>query len=498
MPKLSPKLLVIGLDGATFDLLHPWLEHGRLPTIARLLEKGAYGRLRSVPNTDTAPAWATFATGLNPANHTLFSERNWTPDRRTLYRVQGADRHGTAFWQIASDAGHTVIILNVPFTYPAAPVNGVLITGIDAPSTTAPNFCHPPHFSHQLQQQGITYQIDSDIQAAIKANRPTEGLAAAYQVARQRTQAMLYAMSHYDWQLAVIVYSLPDVMQHFFWQAMSDTSHPQHLAIRDGYTFMDEQIKRLWQAAGPDSNLLILSDHGFGPICATPAHLQSWLVQQGFTRLLDEAQRPLQQRLVSSAYDWIRHTLSEEHKAALRRWLPGVRNRVESDVRLAGIDWSKTAAYAGPSSWEIWINRQGREPQGIVGEDAYEQVREQIVAALLDWCEPQTGQKRIQAVHHAEAVYHGRFAHLAPDLTIEWNPSAAPPAATLEENISRFDGDHQPEGIFIAAGPSIRAIHLDGLHLTDVAPTILRLLNLTPDRPLDGRCLDELLKEAAP
>ena len=497
MSKSPPKLLVLGLDGATFDLLQPWVENGYLPTFAYLLETGAYGRLRSVPNTDTAPAWATFATGLNPANHTLFSERNWTADRRTLHHVRGADRQGAAFWQIASDAEKTVLVINVPFTYPAQPINGVLITGIDAPGLNAPNFCYPPDFINKLRQQGIDYHIDSDIQAAIKANRHDEGLAAAYHVARQRTQAMLYAMSQYDWQLAIIVYSLPDVMQHFFWQAMSHDNHPQHHAIRDGYAFVDKQIKTLGQAAGPDSNLLILSDHGFGPICATPAHLQAWLVQQGFTYLLAEEQRPVPQRVVSTAYSWLRHTLGERQKAALRRWLPGLRNRVESDVRLAGIDWSKTAAYAGPSSWEIWINRQGREPQGIVA-DNYQQVRQQIIAALLDWRDPQTGQKRVQTVHRCEEVYHGHFAHLAPDLTIEWNPAAAPTAGSLEENISRFDGDHQPEGIFIAAGPSIHPTRLNGLHLADVAPTILHLSGIRYQQTLDGRPLTELLQEPAP
>jgi predicted AlkP superfamily phosphohydrolase/phosphomutase len=129
----STKLLVIGLDGATFDLLEPWAANGILPTFAQLLATGVSGRLRSVPNTDTAPAWATFATGLNPANHGLFHELGWSADRRTMRPMQGADRQGKSFWHIASDAGRRVLVINVPFTYPVEPINGVMVAGVDAP-----------------------------------------------------------------------------------------------------------------------------------------------------------------------------------------------------------------------------------------------------------------------------------------------------------------------------------------------------------------------------
>src|SRR5262245_36386228 len=116
------KLLVVGLDGATLDLLQPWVDDGTLPTFAHLLAQGSHGRVRSVPNTDTAPAWATFATGLNPANHGLFGELAWSEDRRLLRPVRGADRHGHAFWRLASQGGQRVLVVNVPFTYPAEPV----------------------------------------------------------------------------------------------------------------------------------------------------------------------------------------------------------------------------------------------------------------------------------------------------------------------------------------------------------------------------------------
>lgn len=485
------KLLVIGLDGATFDLLQPWVDDGTLPTFARLLAQGSYGRVRSVPNTDTAPAWATFATGLNPANHGLFGELSWDDERRLLRPVRGADRHGRAFWQLASQAGRRVLVVNVPFTYPAEPVNGVLVTGIDAPGENDPHFCYPPDARAGLDG----YQIDSDIQAAIKENRPQTGLVDAYRVEQRRTELLCQLMAGPDWDLAVIVYSVPDVMQHFFWQSMCSRSGPQREAIREGYRFADEQIRCLLTAAGEGVNVLIMSDHGFGPICATPAFLTAWLVEQGFIQVLTPKEKSLKQRLVSRAYTILRQQLSEAQKDSLRRRLPGLRNRVESQARFANVDWRQTRVYVGASYWEVWVNRMGREPHGIVAAGPeYEQLCTEVKRALLAWEDEATGQKRIRQVYRADEVYHGRFQHLAPDLTLEWNPDAAPPAATLPGNISRFDGDHQPEGILIMVGPDVRSqTAVTGATLADLAPTILRLLDVPVPDELDGRVLSEIM-----
>lgn len=494
MSKISHyKLLVIGLDGATFDLLQPWVAAGVLPTFARLLRDGTHGRLRSVPNT--SPAWATFATGLNPANHGIFHALGWSIDRRTLRQMRGADLRGRAIWHIASDAGRRVVVINVPFTWPTGPIASILVAGSDAPGVDTPGFCHPPDFITALRRSVGEYHIGSHIQEAIKEERPEDGLAHAYAVAERRTETLIYALSQGEWDLAVVVYDIPDVVQHFFWQQMVRGTGNQCHAIRDSYILVERQIERLMSKVGHDVNLLILSDHGFGPICATPEHLAGWLTRQGFTRTLDPAQKPWRRRLINNAYSWLRRRLGESQKAALRRWLPGLRNRVESDVRFATIDWPATTAYTGPSPYEVWINCQGREPWGtVVPGDDYERVRECLMAALMDWCDSDTGKKRVRAVYRREEVYHGRYFNLAPDVTIEWNPEAAPPPETLEGNASHFDADHQTEGILLAVGPKIRTgVEIHGATLADLAPTILHLLDVPWDGQMDGRILTELL-----
>lgn len=489
------KVLVIGLDGATFDLIAPWVEQGKLPGFAQLLREGSYGHVRTVPNTDTAPAWTTLATGLDPANHGLFHELGWSPDRRTLRPMRGGDRDGTPFWKIASDAGKHVVVVNFPFSYPADSINGAMLAGIDAPSADIPGFCHPPELLGELRRAIGGYQIDSQITRAIKEGHPDQGLARAYAVAEQHTQALLYLLKKQPWDLAVLVYSIPDEMQHFFWQQMSREQGPQRDAIREGYQFIERQIARLRECAGQATHILIVSDHGFGPLCATTVSLANWLRAQGFLRDLAPVSQPLIQRASTAAYAWLRTRLGEQSKQALRRWLPQLRNRVESDARFATIDWATSQAYVGSSPWEIWINLQGRDPHGTIAPGAeYERIREQIIAALHSWHDPH-GQAYISAVYRREEAYRGKYLDLAADISLEWNPAAAPHAGSIAGNTSQFDGDHQPKGILIAVGPSFRIGHeIQDAKLADIAPTILHLLGVAPAYQFDGAILSALLE----
>ncbi len=117
---------------------------GKLPTFARLLRGGAYGELRSVTNMTTGPTWASFATGCGPTGHGILHDFHHQPGSYALSPTNGSDLRAPAFWQLASDAGRTAIVLNVPLSYPARPLRGVLLAGIDAPGEHAPGFDTPP------------------------------------------------------------------------------------------------------------------------------------------------------------------------------------------------------------------------------------------------------------------------------------------------------------------------------------------------------------------
>jgi predicted AlkP superfamily phosphohydrolase/phosphomutase len=482
----KPRLLVIGLDGATLDLIEPWVAAGDLPTFARLLRAGTSGRLHSVPNT--SPGWASFATGLNPANHGIFHASGWSSDRRHLRPMRGSDLQGCTMWRIASDAERQVVVVNVKFTYPAEPINGILLAGADAPAIDAPGFCYPPDYDLGR------YRIGSRMSALLKEHGRAAALADAFAVDERRTEIFIKALSQVDWDLAIVIYDLPDITQHFFWRSMATATDDWQHAIRDSYRFIESRIEHLLAYAGHDTRLLILSDHGCGPLCATPRSLAEWLIQNNFMCVYSPAQTPWRQRLTSQVYTWLRHHLNERRKEWLRRRFPALRGHVESSAKFAGIDWPATTAYVGASSFEVWINAQGREPQGTVAPGAeYDRVCHELTNALLEWRDPVTHQPRVRAVHRRDEVYQGRYIDLAPDLTIEWNPAAAPSPDTINGNTSGFDGDHQPEGLLIAVGPEICAgEQIHGAHIVDMAPTILHWLGVPSREPMDGRVLTAL------
>ncbi len=136
------KIIVIGLDGATFDLIKPWAEAGYLPTLNRILQSGAHGVMRSTVPPMTAPAWTTFATGSNPGQHRLYDWIAREPDSYKFTPVTALDGKAPTIYTLLSEYGRSVVALNIPMTYPPVPVNGVMVSGMPTPSTKV-TFTYP-------------------------------------------------------------------------------------------------------------------------------------------------------------------------------------------------------------------------------------------------------------------------------------------------------------------------------------------------------------------
>src|SRR5512141_1116729 len=111
------KVLVIGLDGGTFDLIRPFIAQGHLPTLKRLIEQGASSPLRSTVPPVTASAWTSFMTGTNPGAHVVSDFMQRRAGSYDLAPVSSRKRDGKAVWEIAGEAGKQVIVMGVPVTY---------------------------------------------------------------------------------------------------------------------------------------------------------------------------------------------------------------------------------------------------------------------------------------------------------------------------------------------------------------------------------------------
>ena len=161
------RVLVIGIDGATFDLLTPWMEEGFLPNLAALMGSGSHGPLRSTIPPITASAWTSFQTGKNPGKHGLFDFTQYRPGSYETSYVNASSVLAEPLWQVLSRQGKRVVVINVPVTYPPRPVNGYLISGMLTPSMDV-EFTYPPDLYQQMVREIGDYQIFLPARAALQ------------------------------------------------------------------------------------------------------------------------------------------------------------------------------------------------------------------------------------------------------------------------------------------------------------------------------------------
>ncbi len=463
----SRKTMVIGYDGLDLAWLEPLVASGELPAFATLMKRGMVGKLRSVTNMTTGPTWASFSTGVSPEQHRVIHDFYHLPNQYGLRPVNGDDLFGPTFWDVAGDHGKQVIVLNVPITYPVRPVKGVILAGIDAPSEHASAFCYPPDAYRRLDQHGIDYLIDCGLASYMQQGNVAAGIAAVERETEGRTQAAEFFMQELEWDLLTVVYSLPDVWQHYFWQSTS-TKWKTDILI-DGYRQIDRHLAKLLAYLPDDGLVIICSDHGFGPLTGTRDHLNQWLVKQGWLRFDQRRSHSWGQRIGGVFLSQIRQHMSFRTRQRILAAVPFIRRHVETNLRMGGIDWTETRAYAALDHLEVWINVERRQPAGSVKPKEYEAVCDQISADLLAWRDPTSDAPYVLSVERIGDVEQSDAPYLSPDLRLVWNEECVAP--DLHPLIT---GDHAPEGTLIIAGPGVAPGRVDGAHLTDIAPLVLR------------------------
>jgi len=514
------KTLIVGLDGATFDLIRPWVADGLLPTFARLMREGAHGELRSVLPPLTAPAWATMVTGTNPGKHGLVDF--WARDFHSYgFRLLNASaRARPALWDLVGQHGGKVIVCNVPMTYPPTPVNGVMVSGLDTPGLDS-EYTYPASLKQELDRAAGDYRIVGDDWRFGRTRQYDRARRAPFDDLEARFAAADYLLDRYPWDLAMVVFTATDGTSHFFWHLLDETHplyDPQAAALYGDtllrvYQALDGKLAALLRALPKEGLLIVVSDHGNGPISDRAIYLNAWLEQQGLLHyrrgsIWESARRALLGTVVHSlrgiavrVYDRLPH----HRRVRLEAVLPGGGKRIDSLLTSAQIDWSKTRAFSEEVRGSIWINLAGRDPQGIVSPGPeYEALCQQIVEGVAGLRDPRTAAPLIRRAYRREELYHGPYAHLRPDITLEANDTlqifrktdAGTPTAAVRI-LSRRElaqghttGQHLMNGILLMFGPGIReGSALQGLQMQDVAPTVLYAMDLPIPRWMDGKVM---------
>jgi predicted AlkP superfamily phosphohydrolase/phosphomutase len=287
------KALVIGLDGATFTVLTPLMQSGYMPHLQKALANGATGELLSTIPPVTALAWPSFMTGNNPGKHGLMGWQGRLNEHFERPWISGSTIRGPKLWHLANREGMRVCVVNVPVTYPPEPLNGVMVTGLLTPGLKA-EFTYPPDLKPALLAAVPDYQIDVDVQHTQRdAGNPDairRFLDEAIAATQSRGKALRWLLQREHPDLAMIVFEMPDRLQHVLWQYIEKLPAPPEeiegaAIIQERlltcYQTLDEEIGRLVDGLPREAHLVFLSDHGFGPL-ETLVHMNDWLAQRGW------------------------------------------------------------------------------------------------------------------------------------------------------------------------------------------------------------------------
>jgi len=506
----SPRVLVIGIDGATFDLIDRWIEQGRLPNLSRLIRDGVRGPLRSTVIPNSFPAWTSCVTGVNPAKHGIFKPLI----RKDIHSygmqvLSSRDVREKCLWQILSEHGKRVGVVNVPPFYPAMPVNGFFIGGMLSPGLES-DFTYPSGLIQEIIAHTGEYIIDIKSKTGPKEKMRDDLLRSVV----KRSEAARYLMRKQDWDFFMIVFTETDRVQHYFWADM-DPTHPAHdpqraarlgSAIFDVYNQVDKAVGELLQEIDSNTQVIIVSDHGFGPQPFS-FYINRWLQERGLLHL--RGRQELSQQLKAIAREALAFAnlldLAKQGRERLRSnsnhnhagELNGLNfKRSVIDDLIACIDWPRTLVYSLVPRG-IRINLRGREPQGIVEPGRqYDELREHIKRELTQLKYPETGERVFETVLFREECLFGPMLKFAPDIITVMSigvPSCSIDSESLFEINRGATGSHTEYGVFIAAGAGIKqGERISGASIMDITPTALYSMRVPLGENMDGKVLREI------
>jgi len=483
------KLMVIGIDGAEWSLINLWTGEGKLPMFRKLIEEGTSGLLKSTLPPITPPAWTSAFTGVNPGKHNIFGF--FKQEGYGLRLVNATDRKAKAIWEILSENGLKVIVVNVPVTYPPEKVNGIMISGMVGFRDTSHDYAYPEEIKSELDQIG--YILDVPLEArlghALDAQHPLDMI-------ERRKLAAIHLITNYPWDLFVVVFSAPDRVQHFFWKYMngSDEEHSFKDVILRTYQAIDGAIQELLELVDMDTDLIIFSDHGFGPL-RKEILLNNWFKNLGLLKCIESSKPGILERISRR----VTHHLPSHLKPSFA--IHGGQRVTTGPPALRNIDWSKTKVWLEASDGRVTINLRGRQPLGIVEpSDEYENLKDDIIKKLSELADPDNGEKVIENVHKREEIWHGPYARNGSDLLVE--PKAEyclqtqPCGEQLFRKPKELSADHRLYCVFISYGPDVKKNHrIRNAELIDIAPTILHMMHMPIPRDTDGKVLKEIFSE---
>ena len=506
--KNNTKLAVIGLDGATWELIKPWAMEGKLLTFKKLIENGVWGKLESTIPPVTIPAWISFVTGKNPGRLGCY---NFLMPRKSLNDMRPVttkDIPGKTFYEILYENGKKCIIINLPGSYPPR-IKEIIITSF---LTQGDNFIFPPDLVDEIPEFK-NYRLVPD-RSLIVRGKNIDYINDIRELERNRFECAKKLFKK-NWDFFFILFSGTDWIQHIMFDILISNDIDDDADLIRAYKEIDEYIGWFIDHAPKNTNFLFMSDHGFSSYKRI-FFINEWLRELGYLKVECRARNKT-----------IRHKFEKETEKAMYRrmnikppifllkyfklfiWAYPIYLKLKKilpiEIRLDVVqpNLSETIAYTatnwGSNFGGIYINDKIRFIDGTVDFKSYENIRDEIISDLKQLKDPKTGKNVVKNVWKKEEIYTGSHLYAAPDIIFEldnkYHVSLLYAGKVFsDKKVQR--NQHSLQGIFLAYGPDIKeGMEVKGIKIYDIAPTILYMFGLPIPRDVDGKVLRNIFKE---
>lgn len=481
------KIIVIGLDGATWDLLKPWADEGELPTVKKLMRNGVWGELESTIPPVTGPAWTSFSTGKNPGKHGVFDFVKI--DNNSLRLCQSKDVKAETIHEILSRNKLRSIVIGLPLSFPpSGDFNGIMVS----------DFLYPGKEITPKSKTGCIEHYRPFPNLLLKGEALLKDMV---ETAKSQVEAAKQLFVKEDWDFYFFYSHETDSVSHYFWKDIVDNTATGQKA-REVFHIADEFLHWILDEMDAEDTLLIMSDHGFAD-CPFKINLNGIFMQRGLlrTRIKDPSGDVAVAKHVRQEFGKRRGTavlLWSLRRVATHPRIKPISQRIFKVVfggprakRDVVVDFEKSNAFVPTSeSMSVYVGHIEEEKRAEIVEDIVETLRE------LEY----KGRRVFKQVLPKDEVYSGPFVQSAPDILLI--PNGFLITQTLGNEVyGQVDGGgfHDLRGIFLAYGSNIRTSsdELTNLKIYDIAPTILHIFGLPIPRQMDGATLKQIFEPSS-
>jgi predicted AlkP superfamily phosphohydrolase/phosphomutase len=505
-PNRRDPVLLIGLDAAEITLIEQGISEGSLPTLARLRQKGSFGRLDSPSDWLVGAPWPTFYTSSLPTEHGFVHFMQWRSGLMTHSRPDASWLPLRPFWRELVSA--KAIAIDVPLVYPPPSGRAIEVCGWSAHDKLWPPASNPPGLIKSIYREFGRSPVPPEVagpQRLSQVLRQRDGLVKSV---RKTTELAIALMDRHPWDLLLVVLGATHRGGHRLWDSTCLASPLTGRfqaefadALPSIYRACDAAVGRILERAPSETRVLVFSLHGMAA-----NHSRCPVFPEMLARVLAPGKSDRAASRPSGLLQRMRKGIPVGWRSALKYRLP---QKVQDRLALfwhkeLKPDWSQTRALACLADQEAYVqvNQIGRERDGSVPESLASDLLAEIAEGLMTFVDEETGDPIIRTIARSVEIFPtGPNLHLLPDMIVRWQETPAAnhrsivsprfgriPWPTPGKNPDGRSGHHRHTGWVVAAGPGITpGSVLPRSSGFDLAPTALALLNEPLPYPMRGR-----------